>query len=159
MNWVLPIVVVLGLLNLWQVWQAPQVALGPDGQAPDFFLTDTRGDKVQLSALKGSKVVVNFWGTWCGPCKAEIPGLNRFARTHPDVTVLGVALDSGDPKTLAAAKEQLGIEFRVLEGTSEVKQQWGVRTVPSTFYIDPQGVLMESHVGVITPIQLGLWVR
>jgi thiol-disulfide isomerase/thioredoxin len=158
-NWVLPIVLVMVVLFGAQMIRKPKVQLEEDGSAPTFALPDTEGRTVSLEELRGKQVIVNFWGTWCGPCKAELPGLSRFARNHPDVVVLGLALDSGDVPELAEAKRDLGIDFTVLRGSGQVKRKYGVSVVPTTFYIDPEGRLAKSHVGVITPIQLAAWVN
>ncbi|MCP4867721.1 MAG: TlpA family protein disulfide reductase [Proteobacteria bacterium] len=158
MNWVLPVVVLFIVLTGYQAFTAPEVELDGEGLAPDFTLMDTSGAPVSLSNFRGQEVVVNFWGTWCGPCKAELPGLNRFARKNPNVVVLGLAVDSGDPPELLAAKGTLDIPFEVLDCTGKVKRQWGVTKVPTTFLVDGEGVLRKSHVGVITPVQLAAWV-
>ena len=77
--------------------------------------TQITDDQFESEVIKSSTpVLVDFWAEWCGPCKAELPVLNRFARKHPDVVLLGLAIDSGGPETLAAAKEDLGIEFAVI---------------------------------------------
>ncbi len=157
LNWVAPLVVLFALLSAYQVWTAPEVEVGADGLAPDFSLLNVEGEPVALSDFRGQQVVVNFWGTWCGPCKAELPGLNRFARKNPDVVVLGLAVDSGDPPDLKEAKASLGIPFTVLDCTGAVKRQWGVSKVPTTFLVDREGRVKKSHVGVITPVQLAAW--
>jgi len=158
MNWVLPVVLLLVVMMGYQSLTAPEVELDGDGLAPNFTLVDSEGATVSLADFRGKQVVVNFWGTWCGPCKAELPGLNRFARKHPEVVVLGLAVDSGDTAALAAAKVSLKIPFDVLNCTGKVKRQYGVSKVPTTFLVDAEGVLRKSHVGVITPIQLASWV-
>ncbi len=159
LNWVLPVVLLVAGIAGLQWLRAPEVALDDGGLAPGFALMDSEGAPVQLADFRGRDVIVNFWGTWCGPCRAELPGLNRFARKNPEVAVLGLAIDSGDPKTLKRAKKKMGIEFTVLEATGKAKRDYGVRSVPTSFHIDPDGVLRHSHVGVITPLQLAAWVR
>ena len=159
LNWVLPVALLIAVLVGVQWMRKPTVQLGEHGEAPGFVLVDTEGVTVSLADFRGQDVIVNFWGTWCGPCKAELPILNRFARKHPDVVLLGLALDSGDVPELAAAKEKLDIRFRVLEGTARVKRQYGVSVVPTTFHVDAEGILQESHVGVISPPRLASWVR
>jgi thiol-disulfide isomerase/thioredoxin len=159
LNWVLPVVLLMAVLIGVQWMRKPTVELGENGEAPGFVLLDTEGVEVSLEDFRGQHVIVNFWGTWCGPCKAELPILNRFARKNPDVVLLGLALDSGDVPELAEAKEELGIKFRVLEGTTKVKRQYGVSVVPTTFHVDPEGILRQSHVGVISPPRIASWVR
>jgi peroxiredoxin len=158
-NWVLPVVLLfVGLAGL-QLLRAPDVKTDPGGEAPGFTLLNTDGVPVSLADFRGQDVIVNFWGTWCGPCKAELPGLNRFAKKNPEVVVLGLALDSGDPKTLKRAKKKLGIQFEVLDSTSKVKQAYGISSVPTTFHVDAAGILQASHVGIITPLRLKAWTR
>ena len=137
----------------------PVVQVGEDGSAPAFTLTDTSGRSVSLSEFRGQKVVLNFWEEWCGPCKAEIPGLNSFARKHPDVVVLGLASDSGGIEELVVEKERLKIQFRVVKSDASVRRSYGVKKVPTTFLIDEQGKVAHSQVGVVTPIKLGAWLR
>lgn len=159
LNWVLPVVLLLVVLMGVQWIRKPTVELGADGEAPEFTLLDTEGASVSLADFRGQHVIVNFWGTWCGPCKAELPVLNRFARRNPEVVLLGLALDSGDVPELAAAKEDLGIRFVVLKGTGQIKRRYGVSVVPTTFHVDPDGKLQQSHVGVISPPRLASWVN
>ena len=158
-NWVLPVVALFVGMAVLQFIRAPHVETGDGGQAPAFTLLNTDGVAVSLADFRGKDVIVNFWGTWCGPCKAELPMLNRFARKNPDVVVLGLALDSGDVPTLKRAKKQLDIGFEVLESTGRVKRAYGISSVPTTFHVDPDGVLQASHVGVITPVRLKAWTR
>ena len=159
LNWVLPVLVVGLCLVAWQWFAKPDVQLSEAGEVPDFSLEDTEGQWVSLSDFRGQRVLLSFWESWCGPCKAELPGINRFARKHPDVVVLGIASQSGDSVKLAAAREELGIEFRVLRGTDATRQDYGVRKVPTTFLVDRDGKLAKSHVGVITPVTLAAWLR
>jgi peroxiredoxin len=158
MNWVLPVLMLFAILLGYQAFTAPEVQVDEAGLAPNFTLEDVDGEAVSLTDFRGSQVIVNFWGTWCGPCKAELPGLNRFARNHPEVVVLGLAVDSGTPAQLKVAAAELGIPFEVLDCTARVKRQYGVTKVPTTFLIDADGVLSKSHVGVITPVKLASWV-
>lgn len=158
LNWVLPVILLISVLGGIQALQKPKVELDAGGLAPQFELSDTQGDAVSLADFRGRSVIVNFWGTWCGPCKAELPGLNSFARSHPDVVVLGLAVDSGGERELAQAKTQLGIVFPVLISTNQVKRQYGVSKVPTTFFVDADGALRKSHVGVISPTKLAAWV-
>ena len=159
LNWVLPVLLVLAVLAGVQWFNKPEVKVGASGEAPDFTLTDTHGTAVSLSEFRGKKVLLNFWESWCGPCKAEIPGINRVARKNPGVVVLGLASDSGDLAALRIAKEDLGIQFRVVHSNASVRADYGVKKVPTTFLIDEQGRVAKSHVGVVTPVTLGAWLR
>ena len=158
-NWILPVVVAIAVYAGIQALRAPEVQTGERGEAPGFTLMSTTGQRVALADFAGQPVILNFWATWCGPCKAELPQLNKFAKQHPEVAMLGVALDSGTLPVLKRAQADLGIEFDVLRGNKGVQSQYGVRTIPTTFLVDASGVIQESHVGVVTAGQLARWVR
>jgi len=159
LNWVLPAALILGVLAAVQWFNKPAVQVGGDGEVPDFRLTDTEGQSVSLSQFRGQRVLLNFWESWCGPCKVEIPSINRAAQKNPDLVVLGLASDSGNLSALRSAKENLGIEFRVLKSTAAVRKLYGVQKVPTTFLIDEDGKVAKAHVGVVTPVTLGAWLR
>lgn len=159
LNWVFPVALVLGVLMAVQWFNKPDVQVGGEGEAPDFSLRDTDGHTVSLSQFRGQRVLLNFWESWCGPCKVEIPSINRAVRKNPQLVVLGLASDSGDLAALRSAKEDLGIEFQVLKSTGAVRALYGVRKVPTTFLIDEDGKVANAHVGVVTPVTLGAWLR
>ena len=124
----------------------------PD-EAPDFTLKDLDGQLVTLSELRGTPVVVNFWATWCGPCRIEAPSFTRFAHAHPDFHVLGVAADGPAPKLRHAAK-QLGIEYRVLQGDRATLDAYGVDTFPTTVVVDAEGRVHATHTGMLLDPQI-----
>jgi len=158
-NWVIPGIVLLLLVSAVQAFFNSKVGVADGEPAPDFALVDTEGLEVSLQSLAGKHVVINFWGTWCPPCIEELPGLSRFARAHPEVVVLGIAIDSGEGKVLAAAKQRLDIQFQVLAADNLVQGAYGVRVLPTTFLVDPQGVVQRHQVGVVSPERLNSWLR
>lgn len=105
---------------------------------------------------KADAYVVNFWATWCGPCKTEIPELNAFAAAHPDVAVIGVSVDEQLQTTrLEAAARQLGIAYPVMHDFDQSNaNRWGVRSYPTTFILDRDKNIVRSHVGVINKTML-----
>ncbi|HCP47109.1 MAG TPA: hypothetical protein DIU15_13775 [Deltaproteobacteria bacterium] len=111
-----------------------------------------------LSELRGQKVLINFWGTWCPPCRKELPALTRFASEHPEVAVLGLAVDSGNLDALREAKEQYGIGFSVLRSEDAVEQAYGVSRLPTTFLVDEQGRVEKYKVGQVTRRELKGWL-
>ncbi len=131
----------------------------PSGAAPEFVLANVSGGTTSLAELKGSVVVVNFWGSWCAPCRAEIPEINRWAEGHPDVRVLGLAVNSGTGATLETAARRLGIRYDVLEATSEVVSRWGVSVFPTTFVIDREGNIKGVKSGVLDASELESLVK
>ena len=127
-------------------------------QAPDFTLQDLSGAPVSLQDFRGKTVVLNFWATWCTPCKLEIPMISSFAKAHPEVVVLGVAVD-GKREALAKAAPALGIDYPVLVGTPQVVKAYGATTVPTTVIVDKDGGVRTAHVGLILTPQLWLLTR
>lgn len=129
----------------------------PD-EAPDFTLKNLEGQEVSLSDYRGQWVVLNFWATWCGPCRTEIPAFSTFADENPDVVVLGVATD-GDASTLKPAAEELGITYPVLVDNQGISASlYKVNTIPTTVVVGPEGTVETVHVGIMMGWQLALAV-
>lgn len=158
-HWVLPILAALAVMKATTFVSFRSGAVSEGELAPDFEVINLEGHPVALSSFRGRPVVLNFWATWCGPCKQEIPALSRVAADHPEAEFVGVALDSGDWRGLAAQKGRLGIGFPVYEGSAEVQRTWEVRTLPTTYFIDAEGLVVASHVGVIAETKLRYWLR
>lgn len=155
-DWALAIGVALALIAGASLFDG----LGkPSGAAPALVLANVAGGTTSLAELRGSVVVVNFWGSWCAPCRAEIPEINRWAAQNPEVRVLGVAVNSGTGATLETAARRLGIHYDVLEATSEMVSRWGVTVFPTTFVIDSQGDIKGVKSGVLTSAELESLVR
>jgi thiol-disulfide isomerase/thioredoxin len=130
-----------------QFSNAPQAL---DGPAPAFFLATLDHGDIRLDALAGTPVVLNFWASWCGPCRAEMPDLIRFADDYPDVQMLGVAVDSGSDVDIARAADQFGITWPVGPASSSIKNDYGVSVLPTTIIIDRSGALHRRHVGQLS---------
>lgn len=126
-------------------------------QAPDFALADLSGQTVRLSELRGQPVVLNFWATWCGPCRIEIPAFSSYARAHPDVTVLGIATDGTAPELKAAARK-LDIAYPVLVADRATVDRYGVDTLPTTVIVDAEGRIDSVHSGLMLGPHLALSV-
>ena len=148
-DWGLSLIVVAVLFHFVGRWRAPELP----NEAPSFVLEDLDGQPVALSSFRGTPVVLNFWATWCGPCRLEIPSFTSFAQANPDIVVLGVAVD-GSPSELRMAAEALGIGYPVLLASEEVKQAYGVSTLPTTVIIDPNGQVHSAHSGIMLRPQL-----
>jgi thiol-disulfide isomerase/thioredoxin len=159
MHWVLPLVAALLIYGAIQSFRGPDVQVGEGGTAPGFVLVSTDGRSVTLEDYRGKPVLLNFWAEWCAPCKAEIPALNRFAKVHPEVAVLGIAVDSGNLEAVTGHAERLGIRYPVVRGTGSVQRAYGVKTLPTSFLVSADGLLDKTHVGLITRPQLALWAR
>ncbi len=119
----------------------------PD-QAPAFALQTLGGETVSLDAFRGQTVVLNFWATWCGPCRAEIPAFNRFATDHPDVPVLGIVQDGPASKVRHFAGQH-GMTYEVLMGDPQVFQDYQVSMYPTTVIVGPDGGIEHAHAGIM----------
>ena len=129
-------------------------------KAPDFTLADLEGNWVSLNQLKGKVVLLNFWGTWCGPCRREIPDFIKLAKKHKKdgLEIVGVTLTSGSAKKIQGFADQWGINYTLLtdiEGneTQMVTALYGEATgqritgIPTTFIIDRDGFIRQRYVG------------
>lgn len=145
---------------------ATQVGSGiQKGQfASDFELKDMDGNRVHLSDFRGSIVFLNFWATWCPPCKAEMPHMERIHRDYKDkgVTVLAVNLTTTEGK-LSDVKEfvtNAGLTFPVvLDTEGVVKKQYQIMAYPTTFIIDEQGVIRQRFLGAVSYETMNQMIR
>ena len=116
--------------------------------APNFEWTGPGGQLVRLSDYRGKTVVINFWATWCQPCRQEMPTLQRVATTEPDVVFLEVDLQESGDKVMSFL-EQLGLDRLqpVLDINGEATRRFGVLSLPSTFFVDKTGVIRHLELG------------
>ncbi|HZG73167.1 MAG TPA: thiol-disulfide oxidoreductase ResA, partial [Chondromyces sp.] len=114
-------------------------------QAPDFVVTDLQGERHQLSDYKGKGVFLNFWGTWCEPCKEEMPHMEKLSKEYEDMGVEVLAVNVGDSEFQTKKFiEQYGLTFPVaLDEGKEVQHAYGVNPLPATFLINPEGNIEE----------------
>ncbi|MCW3148359.1 TlpA family protein disulfide reductase [Stutzerimonas stutzeri] len=119
---------------------------------------DQHGQVVSAEQLQGRWLLINYWAEWCGPCRTEIPELNRLAESQTDVQVLGVNFDELRGEELAQAAELLGIRFRVLSDDPAQRLRLSRSAVlPVTYLVDETGTVRERLVGEQTAE--GLLVR
>jgi peroxiredoxin len=119
--------------------------------APEFTLKDANGRTVHLSDYKGKVVLLDFWATWCGPCKIEIPWFMEFEQQLKDrgFAVVGVSMDEDGWNVVKPYVEQYKINYRILLGNDQVGEIYGgVESLPTTFIIDRQGKIASVHIGL-----------
>lgn len=121
--------------------------------APDFTVVDAQGNPVKLSDFKGKPVVLNFWATWCGYCKQEMPVFEAAAQKHPDIQFMMINATDGEQETMAGAMAyiaQSGYTFDVFYDTNlEAVNTYGISAFPTTFFIDKDGVLVAYVSGAL----------
>jgi len=157
------LVIFAGLLTMlaigfsrWHQLVAPpplrplEATASQDLPAHDFSLSALAGGTVRLSDFRGQVILLNFWATWCPPCQAEMPSLEKLHRRYAarGFTVLAVSVDDGgsaDVERFAAAR---GLSFPILlEGKAATSRQYGVRGLPTTFLIDRRGHIVSTTFG------------
>ena len=120
--------------------------------APDFALTDAQGQPLQLSQFRGQVVLLNFWATWCGPCRVEIPWFEEFHTRYRDqgLTVLGISLDDDGWNLVKPFAEEQHIGYRLALANDDLSAAYGGLTaLPATYLIDRQGRIVVRHVGLV----------
>lgn len=121
--------------------------------AADFTLSDLNGNPVHLSALRGKAVVLNFWASWCGPCRAEIPCFNDMQREYgpQGLQVIGVSMDDGGRDEIKRSVQRMNVEYTVLVGDAHVASMYGAEEIlPTTYYISRDGKVVALAKGVIS---------
>lgn len=123
--------------------------------APDFSLTTLDGEPFTLSKLRGKPVVLNFWATWCGPCRRELPALQAASERYGDqVAIIGV--DQAEAAaTVQSYVDSLELTFAIpMDTDNAVGSTYGVRGLPTTYFIDSQGVIRRVWSGEMNSITL-----
>jgi thiol-disulfide isomerase/thioredoxin len=162
-----------------QMPQTAQATLIPDGAASDspeaasplkgkpapaFTLADLTGKKVSLSDFQGHPLVINFWGTYCGPCKFEMPWLEEFSHTYAaaGLKVIGITYDSevGVP-TITKAVQKLGVTYPILLSDAKAENAYldNLPVLPVSFYVDKTGKVIEITAGLGAKEQLEAMIK
>lgn len=133
----------------WKLLAAALAAasvLGAAVPARAFDLIDTSGKPQRLAQLKGRWVVLNFWATWCVPCVQEIPEIAAFRREHPEVAVIGVAIDAADEPKVRAFAKKVGHDYPLVLSNDDVEKQLGEpKALPTTRIYDPSGKVVYDR--------------
>ncbi len=155
--WILPVVVTLAVLGLAVLRTGRSASItaalarGARPPAPAFRLATLEGRTLDLGELRGRPVVLNFWASWCGPCKEEAPLLERVWKTYRDrgLVVVGVNIQDLEADARRFVREN-GITYpNVRDRDGRVNRAYGVTGVPETFFIDPAGRIVRKFPGAV----------
>ena len=149
MDWLLALSLTAAAFWMLSWWRTPSL---PDA-APEWTLSSLDGETISLSDYEGQTVVLNFWATWCGPCRTEIPEFRQFVSEHPDIPVLGIAVDGSVNKLRQFAKQNR-INYPVLKGDRAIQEDYNVSSLPMTVVVGPDGQIEDVHIGVMLASQL-----
>jgi len=129
--------------------KAPSPAL-----APDFTLKTLDGQEVTLTKLKGKVVLLDFWATWCAPCREAIPHLINLQKTYQEkgIEVIGMNMDRGDAETVRRFVKSMDIPYPITLTSEEVSRNYGVTGLPTTILIDQEGKIRQKWLGFTSEI-------
>jgi peroxiredoxin len=124
---------------------------GQSNKAPDFKLKSTDGKDVRLSDYKGKIIVIDFWATWCAPCRKGIPDLIDIQKKYKEkVVVIGISLDTQTQSDVIPFIKKFGINYPIAYGNAEVVQAYGnIQAIPTSFIVDQKGNIVDTHVGLV----------
>lgn len=162
MKKVVAIILLLGLTGygIWQALaagQSKEVGLSVGDTAPDFALKTLDDEQIRLSQLRGKPVMINFWATWCPPCRQEMPELEKFYETHKQhVELLSVHLTSQDRRDkVGPFIQQYSLTFPVvLDEKGKILKLYNIQTIPTTYILDGNGVIRKKVIGPMTYKQM-----
>src|SRR5258708_18921834 len=122
--------------------------------APEFKVTDLDGKAVTLADSKGKVILLNFWATWCGPCRAEIPDLVELQNKYKDhLQILLLVVDDQDQDAIKDFAEKFRINYPVALATNDIRLQYGgIPALPTSFLLDPEGRIVQKHEGLRDPV-------
>ena len=117
--------------------------------APDFTLTSLSGEEIRLSQLRGKTVFLDFWATWCGPCRESVPHLVSLYKTHREngFVIIGVSVDKGESDLVRRFAASMDIPYPIVIATGDLEKQYGVTALPTGFLIDREGRIRDKILG------------
>ncbi len=136
------------VLLLCLAFAVPAFALSPGERAPELGLVDTNGEVIRMADLRGKVVIVDFWASWCGPCREELPALASLQEEFGDrLVIVGVSVDT-DEGAMRRFLRRSGVRFRVARDVDQaVAGRYEPPRMPSSYVIDQEGVVRHVHAG------------
>lgn len=147
------LILITGLAAMLAGCSKPARTAAQRKPAPNFALKDADGRTVQLSDYKGKVVLLNFWATWCAPCRLEIPWFVEFERKYKDrgFAVIGVSMDEGGWDEVKPFLAENKVNYRMVLGDETVAREFGgIESLPTSFIIDRNGGVVAVHVGLVS---------
>ena len=131
------------------------------GAAPDFTLKTLDNEEISLSGLRGKVVLLDFWATWCGPCRESIPHLVQLQKNYQEkgVQVIGLSVDKGDGSAVRNFVKSMEIPYPVVMTPEDVARNYGVSSLPTTFLIDKEGKIRDKMIGFSSAVASQMGAR
>ena len=145
--------------------EAPSASAQPGApsgeQANNFTLSDLNGKKVSLSDFRGKSVYLNFWASWCPPCRGEMPDIEKVYQQYKDKDFVVLAVNLGEDKnTVQKFISQNNYSFRVLlDSNQKVADDYSINAIPVSYFIDKNGNVMEKRIGALSPEEIQSYVK
>jgi len=142
--------IAIGLICLKTASALAQEVSPARPSAPDWELADLNGKLVKFSNFRGHVLIVDFWATWCAPCRVEVPHFVELQKQYGDkgLTVIGVSLDEQGPEGVKKFVKGFGVNYPIVIGNEKVVEAYGrIDAVPTAFVIDRQGRIVSRHIG------------
>ncbi|MCC6650742.1 MAG: TlpA family protein disulfide reductase [Candidatus Eisenbacteria bacterium] len=130
--------------------------------APAFAVKTVDGKTLKLSDLRNKPVIVDFWATWCGPCRASMPDLNEMQARYgaKGLTVIGLSVDETGPAPVKRFATQLGVRFTIAMANDDILDAYGpIRSIPTTFFINRKGEIVRRVIGRIDSETMNHYVQ
>lgn len=147
---VILLVIFLGIgIALYNAFVKDKTVVKAGGPAPNFILSTLQGSHVELSQLKGKGVLLNFWGTWCPPCRAEMPNIEKAYQQYKNKGLAVVAVNIGESEVpVTSFKNQYKVTFPIaMDRKKEITQLYGIDPIPTTYFIDKNGLVRNIVIG------------
>ncbi|KLU59024.1 thiol-disulfide oxidoreductase ResA [Peptococcaceae bacterium CEB3] len=139
--------------------QAAVVGLGIGNLAPDFSVPMSDGNTLKLSSLRGKPVLLNFWATWCPPCRMEMPDIQKIFKENYPVQIVGVNLKE-EPMTVEGFLSRNGYTYPVgFDLKGKIASLYNVSGIPTSYAIDAKGIIRHVQTGPLTYAELSQWFR
>jgi thiol-disulfide isomerase/thioredoxin len=147
--WKYPVIAFLCVTMVFLLPHCAKEKKSSPGLAPDFTLKTLDDQEITLSKLKGKVVLLDFWATWCGPCRESIPHLIQLYKTYREngFEMIGISLDKGGATVVHNFAKSMDIPYPIVIATEEVGRDYRVTSIPTTFFIDKEGKIREKISG------------